>query len=842
MSQRNHSLIEALEDRKLLSAAPWSQQAKLIGLDKVAQQYPSLTGAGQTIAIIDSGVDYNHPTLGGGWGKKVIAGYDYQGKDTNPMSDNYAHGTGSASMAASSGFDYKGQHYQGIAPGAKIVALRQNNQGGVAEALKWVIANKSRYNITAINVTDYGGHGTKTTGNSIKASLATLDKMGVYVSAPSGNAGTRASASEWNSSMAIVGSVNKGGGMSGFTQRGAALDFLAPGEKVGLAYYDVGSRKHIYVDTGDGTSWSAPQIAGAAAVLRQINPKLTNAQITSILKSSGTQVYDSSSKRSYSRLNIYNAVRQALGGKAPSAPTPPDPTPDPKAPYGQTASNPITVNGNTTLQVENFDVGNEGQTYHDTDSKNTGGNNYRPGGVDVISINDSGSTRGVGMVKAGEWLKYSINVTNAGSYHADFRVASLNNGGQFHLEVDGKNVSGTLTVPNTRNWNSYTTVGVKGVALTNGKHTLRLVFDRNGGTGYVGNFNQFTLARAAALPTTTPSAPSGSTSSAAKTISTNTVIQVEDFDAGNEGSAYHDTDSKNTGGNNYRAGGVDVISMNDSGSNRAVGMVKAGEWLKYTANVTTAGNYNVEFRVAGLGSGGQFHLEVDGKNVTGTINAPNTKNWNAYGSVLSKAIGLSAGKHTLRLVFDRNGASGYVGNFNQMKFTKVGNTSTSAPAASTPYKTFNLAAGTATTIQAEDFDNGAAGVAYKDQTVANDGKQYRNTQVDIEKSADSGGGYNVGYMKQQEWLNYTVNVTKAGRFNIDTRIASLYNNSAFHVEVDGRNVTGSVKFANTGSFQKWTTIRKSGISLTAGKHVVKLVIDSTGGHKFAGNVNWIKFS
>jgi hypothetical protein len=97
-------------------------------------------------------------------------------------------------------------------------------------------------------------------------------------------------------------------------------------------------------------------------------------------------------------------------------------------------------------------------------------------------------------------------------------------------------------------------------------------------------------------------------------------------------------------------------------------------------------------------------------------------------------------------------------------------------------------------------------------------------------------------MKQQEWLNYTVNVTKAGRFNIDTRIASLYNNSAFHVEVDGRNVTGSVKFANTGSFQKWTTIRKSGISLTAGKHVVKLVIDSTGGHKFAGNVNWIKFS
>jgi hypothetical protein len=673
MSQRNHSSIEALEGRQMLSAAPWAQQAKLIGLDKVAAQYPTLTGAGQTIAIIDSGVDYNHPTLGGGWGKKVIGGYDYMGKDTNPMSDAYAHGTGSAGMAAATGYDFKGQHYQGVAPGAKIVALRQNNQSGVAAALQWVIANKAKYNITAINVTDYGGGGNKTTGNSIKASLAKLDGMGVYVSAPSGNAGTRASASEWNSNMAIVGSVNKGGGVSGFTQRGAALDFLAPGEKVGLPYYDVGSKKHIYVDTGDGTSWSAPQIAGAAAVLRQINPRFTNAQITSILKGSATQVYDSASKRSYPRLNLYNAVRQALGkGNVPTPPpTQPDPTPDPQAPYGQSASNPTKITGNTTIEVENFDVGNEGSAYHDTDSRNTGGNNYRPGGVDVIGLNDSGSTRGVGFTKAGEWLKYSVNVTNAGSYHADFRVSSLGNGGQFYLEVDGKNVSGTLTVPNTKNWNAYTTVGVKGINLTGGKHTLRLVFTKNGASGFVGNFNRMTFARAGATATPAPAKPASTTS---------------------------------------------------------------------------------------------------------------------------------------------------------------------------PFKAINLTAGKATTIQAEDFDNGANGVAYRDLTAANEGRQYRNTAVDIEKSADAGGGYDVGYMKQGEWLNYTVNVTKAGKFNIDTRIASLYNNSAYHIEVDGKNVTGSMKFVNTGGFQKWTTARKSGIALGAGKHTIKLVIDSTGGHKFAGNVNWIKFS
>ncbi|HEY7119607.1 MAG TPA: carbohydrate-binding protein [Tepidisphaeraceae bacterium] len=676
MFQRNHLYVESLEGRQLLSAA-WGAQAKLIGQDLVAQQFPQLTGAGETVAVIDSGVDYNHPALGGGWGKKVIGGWDYMGKDSNPMSDSYAHGTGVAGMIASSGYDYKGYHFQGIAPGVKLVALRQNNQSGVAAALQWVIANKSKYNIVAVNMTDYGGGGTKTTGNSIKASLATLDKMGVYVASPSGNGGTKYAAAEWSASEAIVGSVTNGGGMSGFTQRGPALDFLAPGDKITLPYYDVGSKKHIYVDSAVGTSWSSPQIAGAAAILRQINPKFTNAQITSILKSSGASVYDSATKRSYSRLNLYNAVKLALkqaGKPTPPPPQNPDPTPDPKPPYsGGVTSTPTNITGNTVLEVENFDAGNEGQAYHDTDSKNTGGNNYRAGGVDVISMKDQNSTRAVGMVKAGEWLKYTVNVTAAGSYHVEFRVAALGSGGAFHLEVDGKNVSGTLGVPDTKNWNTYASVQVKGINLTGGKHTMRLVFDKNGRSGYVGNFNLMRFARVGS--TSTPQAPSSS-----------------------------------------------------GGSTKA-----------------------------------------------------------------------------------------------------------------TPYKSVNLTQGKTATIQAEDFDNGANGVAYKDWSSNNEGKQYRtNTGVDIEKSADSGGGYNVGYMKQGEWLDYTVNVTKAGTFNFDTRVASLYANAQFHFEVDGKWVTDRINFANTGSFQKWYTIHRGGIKLSAGKHVIRLVIDSSGGHKWAGNVNWIK--
>ena len=49
-------------------------------------------------------------------------------------------------------------------------------------------------------------------------------------------------------------------------------------------------------------------------------------------------------------------------------------------------------------------------------------------------------------------------------------------------------------------------------------------------------------------------------------------------------------------------------------------------------------------------------------------------------------------------------------------------------------------------------------------------------------------------------------------------------------------------FTNTGNFQKWSTLRKTGIKIAAGKHIVRVVVDSSAGHKYAGNLNWFKFS
>jgi hypothetical protein len=228
-----------------------------------------------------------------------------------------------------------------------------------------------------------------------------------------------------------------------------------------------------------------------------------------------------------------------------------------------------------------------------------------------------------------------------------------------------------------------------------------------------------------------------------------------------------------------------------------------------------------------------------------------TKSWKTYTDITKTGVSLAAGNHTLRVVFDRNAANGYIADFNHIRFTRTSSasttTTTTTPAKTTtttitptttpktsPFKGFNLAAGVATAIQAEDFGSGDDG--------GNQGGQYRNGWMDIEKSADSGGGYDVTNLQAGEWMSYTVNVTKAGTFNLDTRVASATGGGAFHVEVDGKNVTGTMLFTNTGGLQKWTTLRKSGIAITAGKHTVRLVIDSTGGKPFAGNVNWMKFS
>jgi hypothetical protein len=141
-------------------------------------------------------------------------------------------------------------------------------------------------------------------------------------------------------------------------------------------------------------------------------------------------------------------------------------------------------------------------------------------------------------------------------------------------------------------------------------------------------------------------------------------------------------------------------------------------------------------------------------------------------------------------------------------------------------------------IEAEDFDTGGEGVAYHDLDASNTLGQYRTTEsVDIEGCTDTNGGYDVGETHTSEWLEYTVNVSKAGVYTFQARVATTASGKALHAELDGQNITGTVSIPNTGGWQTWTTVSVTTPVLTAGRKVLRVYMESD---QF--NLNWVNFA
>jgi len=489
---------------------------------------------------------------------------------------------------------------------------------------------------------------------------------------------------------------------------------------------------------------------------------------------------------------------------------------------GPYTGTPVALPG--TVQAENFDTGGSGVAYSDTTSGNAGGQYRSTENVDIETTTDTGGGFDVGWLAPGEWLKYTVNVSSAGTYTIEARVASSGAGGTFHIESNGTNLTGPMTIPDTGGWQSWTTISKANVSLSAGAQVLRLVVDGTGSGGTVGNLNYVRVVAGGGGPVT-PTPFTGTPASLPGTL------QVEDFDNGGSGVAYSDTSVVNQGGQ-YRSTGVDIETTSDVGGGYDIGWVAAGEWLNYTVNVTTAGTYDIEFRVASSGNGGNFHLEINGANVTGAMSVPNTGGWQTWFTVKKTGVSLAAGTRNWRLVFDTNGGTGATGNFNYIRVTSPAPPGTPIPYGGAPFQFPG-------TLQFENFDDGGSGVGYSDNTAANSGGQYRSTSVDIERTSDTGGGYDVGWAFAGEWLNYTVNIPSAGIHDLDIRVASGGVGGTFHIEVNGNNVTGPISVPNTGGWQTWQTIRVLGITLPAGNQNWRVVMDSNGPTTAVANFNWL---
>ena len=135
------------------------------------------------------------------------------------------------------------------------------------------------------------------------------------------------------------------------------------------------------------------------------------------------------------------------------------------------------------IECEDFDAGAEGMTFHDSDNVNEGDvKDYRDNGGGVDLVKGNGGTV-IGYTAQGEWLDYTINVTQAGEYEYEATVSSGNDGAAFSLAiVNEKGVTqlAKVNVPKTGDgdWSKYKTVkGKLSKPLEAGEQILRLTIE-----------------------------------------------------------------------------------------------------------------------------------------------------------------------------------------------------------------------------------------------------------------------------------------------------------------------------------------------------------------------------
>lgn len=323
--------FESVETRTLFTTVPWGTAPSRMNLDDLVANHPDILGAGQTIAVIDTGIDYRHASLGGGFGEghKVVGGYDFADSDNDPL-DTDGHGTAVAGIIAADEFETGGFRYRGIAPQAQLVALRiASNTSDVPlekieQALQWVITNAETYDIRIVNLSfGYGRFESYFSDPTLSNELNALRELDIAFVSSAGNAGTSTgfgiTAPGSDASAISVGSVSGSDIISEFSQRSANLSILAVGENVRSAAVGGG------FGAFDGTSFAAPAVSGTIALMRQIDPTFTAADAKSILRAAMPRNYDgdqeigTTSGYTFPRLDVNRAIEVAqLRAAAPA--------------------------------------------------------------------------------------------------------------------------------------------------------------------------------------------------------------------------------------------------------------------------------------------------------------------------------------------------------------------------------------------------------------------------------------------------------------------------------------------------------------------------------------------
>ena len=310
---------------------------QLWGLHRVGAEFAWKVsrGSGVLIAVIDSGVDLQHPDLK----DKVTPGKDYIDPNTD-ADDANGHGTLIAGIAAAS--TDNGVGIASVAPDAKILPVRvfgadgKGNSNQVAEAIRWSTDEAQARNMKLVlNLSFVGppdGDGIPDPSAlifrdpGVQSAITYAADKGAAVIAAAGNDGgasTPYNAPD-NRGIIVVGSSDRQDQCATFTNYGAGLDILAPGVEIISTYWSSEKDESVYA-SAEGTSVSVPFVAGAAAVLMANGMTNVTAVQRLIATASGPGVSCKGEATKYKVLDL----AAAAGVARPTATKPPSQSPSP---------------------------------------------------------------------------------------------------------------------------------------------------------------------------------------------------------------------------------------------------------------------------------------------------------------------------------------------------------------------------------------------------------------------------------------------------------------------------------------------------------------------------------
>lgn len=303
---------DAAKPGQMVTDIPWQQ--KMLDPDRI---WPFATGAGQTVAVIDSGVDGTHAQLAGG---HVQAGWDLVTNKADSNVDCISHGTAVAALIAAQRSDQVGFH--GLAPGTSILPIRvgDTDPGEDPDGPKQPPASR-----IAAAVTWAAGHGA--TVIDVSASM-TADDAGLHNAvqkALDANIVVVAAAGDQRNSQYAqdppvypaaypgvigVGSIDESFNRGEKSQIGPYVSIMAPGDSVLSATRIAGYQQWT------GTSLAAGIVAGTAAMVRQAHPDLSQQQVVQRILATADPAPGGQKGPAYGHgiVNPYRAVSEKVSG------------------------------------------------------------------------------------------------------------------------------------------------------------------------------------------------------------------------------------------------------------------------------------------------------------------------------------------------------------------------------------------------------------------------------------------------------------------------------------------------------------------------------------------------